>query len=163
MRIGNYNQEKKVESGFDPLSDLGDVPYNPMIAYGQSKTANLWMANEIERRYAGQGLHRLCIHPGNIQTDGWANMDPAVMEKFPPLLSLEPSAAQGSATQVLAAVGKDYEGVGGFYLDDCGVSQPIPDDAMVGLTGYRPWIYSFEGEKKLWADSLEFVGLKDDA
>jgi NAD(P)-dependent dehydrogenase (short-subunit alcohol dehydrogenase family) len=50
----NYNFEK------------GD--YNPWSAYGQSKTANVYMANEIERRYGSRGLHALSLHPGGIDT-----------------------------------------------------------------------------------------------
>jgi len=118
VQIGNYNQKTKVTSGYDPLIDMPDV-YNPAIAYGQSKTANIWMANEIERRYGDQGLHAISIHPGNIMTEGWANLDPRVMELFkdlmqdPALQKAFKSVPQGAATQVLAAVGKDYEGVGG--------------------------------------------------
>ncbi|KAK3114869.1 hypothetical protein LTR53_006367 [Teratosphaeriaceae sp. CCFEE 6253] len=169
VQIGNYNQDTKVESGYDPMCEMDVVAYNPMIAYGQSKTANIWMTNEIERRYGGHGLHGLSLHPGNILTEGWAGIDPAIMDKFAPFLQMEAfqkafkSIGQGTATQVLAAVGKDYEGIGGLYLDDCHVSEPMPEDAPPGLKGYRPWIYSPDGEKKLWADSLEMVGLKDDA
>ncbi|KAK3648195.1 hypothetical protein LTR56_007607 [Elasticomyces elasticus] len=165
VQIGNYNQEKKVESGnYDPMCELDD-DFNPAIAYGQSKTANIWMANEIERRYGAKGLHGLSIHPGNILTAGWGSMDPRIAEKFGPFIEMESfkaafkSIPQGVATQVLAAVGKHYEGKGGFYLDDCSVSKAMSEGDMVGLTGYRPWIYNPEGEKKLWADSLKMVGL----
>lgn len=37
-------------------------------AYGQSKTANIHMANQIERLYGSQGLHGLSLHPGGIHT-----------------------------------------------------------------------------------------------
>ena len=167
VQIGNYNQDKKVTSGIDPLTAM-DSDYNIMVAYGQSKTANIWMSNEIDRRYGAKGLHGLAIHPGSIQTVGWANLDPVFMEKIGPLLELEEfkvafkSVEQGAATQVLAAIGKDYEGKGGLYLDDCRVSPPLADDQMVGTVGYRPWAYNPEGEKKLWVDSLEMVGLNDD-
>ena len=30
----------------------------------QSKTANCWMATEIDRRYGPQGLHATAVHPG---------------------------------------------------------------------------------------------------
>lgn len=40
--------------------------YTPFRAYGQSKTANIYMANEIERRYGGRGLHAWSLHPGVI-------------------------------------------------------------------------------------------------
>jgi len=38
--------------------------YDGWAAYGQSKTANIWMANEIERQYGDRGLHALSLHPG---------------------------------------------------------------------------------------------------
>ena len=49
--------------------------YHPFDAYGQSKTANIYMANEIERRYGGQGLHGLSLHPGGIMTGLQKHMD----------------------------------------------------------------------------------------
>ncbi|TKA75500.1 hypothetical protein B0A55_04654 [Friedmanniomyces simplex] len=167
VQFGNYNQETKVESGFDPMCQLDGI-YNPMIAYGQSKTANIWMANEIERRYAAKGLHGLSIHPGAIFTAGYAKMDPQIMAVLGPLFEMDvvkksiKSLPQGAATQVLAAVGKDYEGKGGFYMDDCGIARAIPDGEMIGPSGYRPWAYNPDGEKRLWADSLKMVGLQDD-
>ncbi|KAK0259294.1 hypothetical protein LTR91_006052 [Friedmanniomyces endolithicus] len=167
VQLGNYGQESKVKSGYDKICEL-DVDFNPIIAYGQSKTANIWMANEIERRYGAEGLHGLSIHPGGIVTAGYANMDPMVQPIFEPLFSTEAfqkvfkSLSQGAATQVLAAVGKDYEGKGGLYMEDCGVSRPIPEDEMVGTYGYRSWAFNPDGEKRLWADSLKMVGLDAD-
>jgi NAD(P)-dependent dehydrogenase (short-subunit alcohol dehydrogenase family) len=52
---------------FDDL-DLKRCGYNKWTAYGQSKTANILMANEIERRYGGQGLHATSLMPGGIMT-----------------------------------------------------------------------------------------------
>ncbi|KAK1807053.1 hypothetical protein LTR12_018607, partial [Friedmanniomyces endolithicus] len=51
---------------------------------------------------------------------------------------------------------------GGLYMEDCGVSRPIPDDEMVGTYGYRSWAFNPDGEKRLWADSLKMVGLDAD-
>lgn len=42
------------------------APYNNLSGYWQSKTANIYVANEIDRRYGSKGLHRLSVHPGNI-------------------------------------------------------------------------------------------------
>ena len=42
--------------------------YDPGHAYGQSKLANIYMANEIETRYGSQGLHGLSLHPGGEST-----------------------------------------------------------------------------------------------
>ena len=48
VNFGDYNLQKQ--------------GYDPWVAYGQAKTANIYMANEIERRYAHQGLHGLSLH-----------------------------------------------------------------------------------------------------
>lgn len=139
-----------------------------MILYGSSKTANIWFCNEVERRYGGQGLHAISLHPGNILTAGWGKLDPRVGAKFAVLTADEgvaknmKSVEQGAATQVLAAVGSGFEGVGGIYLDDCGVSRLLEEAGQLGVNGYKSWIYNPEGEKQLWKDSLEMVGLEDD-
>jgi NAD(P)-dependent dehydrogenase (short-subunit alcohol dehydrogenase family) len=51
---------------FDDL-DFKKQGYQPFVAYGQSKTANIWMANEIERRFGAQGLHAMSVHPGGAR------------------------------------------------------------------------------------------------
>jgi NAD(P)-dependent dehydrogenase (short-subunit alcohol dehydrogenase family) len=38
--------------------------YEPLKAYGQSKTANIYLANEIERRYGAKNLHATSVMPG---------------------------------------------------------------------------------------------------
>ena len=47
--------------------------------------------------------------------------------------------------------------------DNAGIAQALPDDEMIGVHGYRPWAYNLDGEKRLWTESLELVGLKADA
>ncbi len=37
--------------------DFSKSGYDPWKSYGQSKTANIWMATEIERRYGSKGQH----------------------------------------------------------------------------------------------------------
>ena len=64
---------------------------------------------------------------------------------------------QGAATQVLAAVGKEFEGKGRIYLDDCQPAEP----STGGQSGHSPWAYDKEKEAKLWEDSLKMVGLTD--
>lgn len=39
--------------------------YSAEIAYGSSKTANLWTSNEIDRRYGSQGIHGWAVQPGS--------------------------------------------------------------------------------------------------
>lgn len=138
--------------------------YAPWAAYGQSKTANIYMANEIDRRYGPKGLHALSLHPGGIMTGlqihvsdetkkGWTeNEEVGKFFKSP---------AQGAATTVYAALSKEWEGKGGKYLEDCGVAELAGANASMAL-GHAAHAYNEEGEKRLWADSCKFVGVEDD-
>ncbi|KAF2160000.1 hypothetical protein M409DRAFT_70719 [Zasmidium cellare ATCC 36951] len=172
VQVGNYDLKEPLKGVVDPLTALEkndtDVGhYNPIVAYGQSKTANIWMANEITRRFGSQGLQGLSVHPGNILTAGWSGMDKRVEDLFGPLVQQEvfqkvfKSVEQGAATQVLAAISPEFEGKGGIYLDDAGVAKKIDDDAQSGVAGYKSWAYDVEGAKTLWVDSAKMVGVQE--
>lgn len=138
--------------------------YNPWVAYGQSKTANIYMANEIERRYGSQGLHALSLHPGGIMTGIQVHVPAAVQDSWSAdggNLFLK-STAQGAATTVYGAISKDWEGKGGRYLENCAESGPVQEPRTLKLPGYAPYAYDEEKEKKLWLDSLKMVGFEGD-
>lgn len=156
VRLGDYSFEQR-EGGYDPME-----------AYANSKTANIWMSNELERRYGSRGVHSISVHPGGIETGLQNSHDEATAKmiqqylQMPHIRDAMKSVEQGSASVVLAAIGKDYEGVGGFYMEDCGISPPMPDEAMMGSPGYKPWAYDEAGEKTLWIDSLKMVDVQED-
>lgn len=139
--------------------------YDEWKAYGQAKTANIWFANALERRYASKNLHSTSLHPGGILTGlGW-NVSPEVFKTFdtPAMRRYFKNAEQGAATQVYAAVSAEWKGKGGRYLSDCveqkpfgtaGIEDPMVDD------GYAAWAYDEEGEERLWKESLKMVGLE---
>lgn len=72
------------------------------------------------------------------------------------------NAEQGAATTVYAALSKEWEGKGGKYLEDCGEARQTESDSILAL-GYAPHAFDEQAEKRLWADSLKFVGLEDDS
>jgi NAD(P)-dependent dehydrogenase (short-subunit alcohol dehydrogenase family) len=139
--------------------------YNPWVAYGQSKAANVYMANEIDRRYGSKGLHATSLHPGAIEKTGLGKfMDPkqvAAFENNEAFVRTLKSLEQGAATTVVAAVGREWEDKGGKYLVDCAEATRGEDDGSVNGVGYVSHTYDPEREAKLWEDSLEMVGLKD--
>ncbi|KAM0429274.1 hypothetical protein ACHAPT_006488 [Fusarium lateritium] len=143
--------------------------YHPWIAYGQSKTANIYMVNEIEKRYGNRGLHALSLHPGGVGTNLHRYItDPeilGIMDRNPELKKLVKSPAQGAATSAYAALSKDWEGKGGKYLNDCDEAGPAHPDSttMSPDNGYAPWAYDEEKAAKLWAESCKMVGLGEDA
>ncbi|KAB8069503.1 hypothetical protein BDV29DRAFT_198659 [Aspergillus leporis] len=137
--------------------------YEPTTSYGQSKTANIWMANEIERRYGSQGLHAFSLHPGSIKTELQRHTPKEVVEaweKDETIAKMWKTLEHGAATSVWAAVAKELEGKGGKYLEDCHIAEP--NDPSTGLAGpgYAPWVYDEAKEGKLWEISSELVGLK---
>ncbi|KAF2824952.1 short-chain dehydrogenase [Ophiobolus disseminans] len=160
---------------FNPVH-LGDynydnTPYSPWDAYSQSKTANIWFANAIERRYGSQHLHATSVHPGGIATSGLAKHltadDPIVATMTPDTFRTYKSAEQGAATQVYAAVSEEWKHKGGRYLASMVEQKSRVETRKVeGMyehanEGWAEWVYDVEGEERLWVDSLGIVGLKD--
>lgn len=137
--------------------------YHPMKAYGQSKTANIYMANKIDRTFGAEGLHALSLHPGairsNLHTHVRALAEP--MWNLPSVKAREKSPAQGAATTVYAAISRDWEGKGGRFLSNCMEMDPFQglEGIEVMDEGYAPWAYDEEKEDRLWKDSLKMVGM----
>lgn len=145
----NYNFEKS--------------EYNDWVSYGQSKTANIYMTNEIERRYGSQGLHATSVHPGMIATALMQYMDPAVIEVLKSdekAYKMMKSPEQGAATTVWAAIGQEWEKKGGEYLAECGRTTRDDNREITGV-GFSGYAYDPEREARLWKDSLKMVGLAD--
>ncbi|KPM45242.1 hypothetical protein AK830_g1286 [Neonectria ditissima] len=136
--------------------------YDPWLAYARSKTANIYMANEIERRYGSAGLHATSIHPGVIATPLSKHVPDDLAAKIVQELGTSiKSLEQGAATTVLAAVGKEWEGRGGVYLSDCAEAERGEDDGVVSKGSYVTHTYDAEDEGRLWRDSLKMVALPE--
>ncbi|KAI0386596.1 short-chain dehydrogenase [Hypomontagnella monticulosa] len=146
---------------FDNLTLEGE--YEGWSAYGQSKTANIYMANQIERLYGAQGLHGYSLNPGsfdspNLQKHCQEEMAAAkgndVMKKY--FQSVE----QECATSIYAAVSKDLEGKGGMYLEGASIAGPAPAGFSQIEYGYAEWAFDREKEEKLWEISKKLVGVE---
>src|SRR6202050_3649104 len=44
------------------------TPYEPFVAYGRSKTANILLAVAFDKRHRDSGVRVVAVHPGGIQT-----------------------------------------------------------------------------------------------
>jgi NAD(P)-dependent dehydrogenase (short-subunit alcohol dehydrogenase family) len=151
----------------DPNFTRGD--YDPWVAYGRAKTANILFAVEFDRRHKHQGIRAAAVHPGGIQTEltrhisGEAvsglldslNADLAREGKPPYQWKTVP---QGAATSVWAAVVAGGE-VGGRYCENCHVTTNVTTaDISLMSEGVRPYALDPENAKALWAKSEEMVG-----
>jgi NAD(P)-dependent dehydrogenase (short-subunit alcohol dehydrogenase family) len=145
------------------------TPYDPMIAYGRSKTANILFAVEFDRRHRARGVRATALHPGGIMTELGRHMQPgelkATVERIhtqqeaegrPPLRFK--TIPQGAATSVWVAAVAPAEEVGGRYCEDCQVSQVTEGLISPVSPGVRPYALDPEHAKALWARSEELIG-----
>ncbi|KAI0595896.1 short-chain dehydrogenase [Biscogniauxia sp. FL1348] len=137
--------------------------YTGWGAYGQSKTANIYMANQIERLYGPRGLHGYGLNPGsfvspNLQKHCQDEMEAAKGNER--LMKYFVDYDQACATSIYAALSKDLEGRGGLYLEGASVSGPVPAGADAVEYGYSEWAFDREKEEKLWEISKKMVGVE---
>ena len=96
--------------------------YGKMDAYGQSKSANVLFAAELDRRYGPLGVHAYSVHPGMVATelgrhftrDDMAELAGRASKagtELPPLVQVD----VGAATSVWAATAPELDDLGGSY------------------------------------------------
>lgn len=126
-------------------------PYDPFVAYGQSKTANALFAVEATKRWAGQGIFANALNPGAIATN---------LQKHTGGLKTPPerrkSTQQGAATSVLLAGSTLLEGVGGRYFEDCNEAETVykrPAD----YHGVAHYALDPSNAERLWNTSLALI------
>ncbi len=140
------------------------TPYDPWAAYGRSKTANALCAVGIDTRLADQGVRAFAVHPGVIITELARDVTPEAWAAFQALLPPDEggqmtykTVEQGAATTVYAATSPDLAGVGGRYLEDCGLAEATDDP--VKRSGVRPYALDPARADALWSLSERLVGL----
>ena len=145
------------------------TPYEPFVAYGRSKTANILFTVGFDRRHRERGVRAAAVHPGGILTELARHMDPAQIEAT--LKQINEQAAegkgvplktvpQGAATSVWAALVASAEEVGARYCENCHIGDVVPDDVTLGMTdeGVRGYALDPRNADALWRKSEELVG-----
>jgi NAD(P)-dependent dehydrogenase (short-subunit alcohol dehydrogenase family) len=146
------------------------TPYDPFVAYGRSKTANILFAVAFDRRHRARGIRAVAVHPGVIQTELGRHMDASLLQglidQIGKQLAAEGKAAfqwktipQGAATSVWAGVVAAADEVGGRYCENCHVGQVVPDDVAISpvTEGVRGYALDPETAEALWHKSEELV------
>lgn len=137
-------------------------PYEPFLAYGQSKTANILFAVEANRRWANDGITANAVHPGAIfDTSLSRHMDAETLENLRTSgMYFRKTIAQGAATSVLVAVSPQLEGTGGRYFEDCNEAAEIAPDAT-DLPSFRHGVAAYAldpaNAKHLWDLSQSLI------
>ncbi len=145
--------------------------YEPFVAYGRSKTANILFAVAFDKRHRDRGVRAAAVHPGVIQTELARYVDPSRIQQITDQRNRQfaaegkppfqwKSVPQGAATSVWAAAVAEGEEVGGKYCEDCHVGKVIPDTvALEGFTeGVKGYALDPKNAEALWKKSEEMVG-----
>jgi len=147
-RIVNLSSRGHLYGGIrweDPNYD-DDSAYHKWRAYGQSKTANVLFTVEAERRWGPRGVHSFAVHPGVVVTELARHM--TADDYGGRLANLDVTDVEhGAATSVWAATSPELDGIGGLYLEDCAIAEPMRE----GIEGgYAPFAVDPEQAARLW-------------
>jgi NAD(P)-dependent dehydrogenase (short-subunit alcohol dehydrogenase family) len=147
------------------------TPYEPFIAYGRSKTANILFAVAFDKRHRDRGVRAAAVHPGGIKTELGRYVEPGRMEKVVNEINQQLAAQgkgpfqwksipQGAATSVWAAVVARPDEIGGQYCENCHVGHIVPDHVTITAIseGVRAYALDAKNAEALWKKSEELVG-----
>jgi NAD(P)-dependent dehydrogenase (short-subunit alcohol dehydrogenase family) len=138
-----------------------DREYEPWLAYGQSKTANILFAVEASKRWADDGITANALTPGGIRT----NLQRYITEEDLDRMRAQAGAGgapswktvkQGASTSVLLATSPLLDGVGGAYFEDCNETRLNEPGTRRGVAAYA---IDAENAAHLWDVSVEHLEL----
>jgi NAD(P)-dependent dehydrogenase (short-subunit alcohol dehydrogenase family) len=147
--------------------------YDRWQAYGQSKTANVLFAVELDRRGEASGIRAFAVHPGAILTDLGRHMTDEELRSY----GISPDSRlsilagksvaeggdfktleQGAATSVWCATSPQLARMGGIYCQDVDVA-PILQEPAASNVGVRPYAIDPGAAERLWTLSEELTGV----
>ena len=132
--------------------------YDPWLAYGQSKTANVLFAVEATRRWAADRITANALMPGGIMTNLQRHVSEEAMQRLRGSSSLKfKTPEQGAATSVLVATSPALEGVGGRYFEDCAEAPVVDRRPEGGSGGVARYALDPVGADRLWDKSLRLL------
>jgi len=145
--------------------------YEPFVAYGRSKTANILFAVAFDQRHRKRGIRATAVHPGGIHTELGRYTDPSRLEIMVKQINEQLASAgkppfkfktipQGAATSVWTAVVASADEVGGRYCENCHVGRVVADNATITAVseGVRAYALDPTSAEALWKKSEQMVG-----
>lgn len=126
-------------------------PYDPLLAYGQSKTANILFTVSANARWFRDGITANALMPGAIATNLQRYTGGI---KTPPERQKTPE--QGAATSVLLATSPLLEGIGGRYFEDCNEAVSVTNGNGY-ISGVAPYALDPDNADRLWEESLRLL------
>jgi NAD(P)-dependent dehydrogenase (short-subunit alcohol dehydrogenase family) len=136
-------------------------PYDPWVAYAQSKTADVLLAVGLARHWAADGVTANAFEPGYIHTNLQRHLDDATMRAVGAMddegnivtPDYYKTPEQGAATSVLLAASPLLDGVTGRFFSDNQEAEVVPGgpDATAGVAA---WSVDEAAADRLWDYAL---------
>jgi NAD(P)-dependent dehydrogenase (short-subunit alcohol dehydrogenase family) len=116
--------------------------YDPVLSYGQSKTANILHAVAVDKRGEADGIRAFSLHPGTIVDSNFKRYTPSEVLTAFGLVDengdavIDPAKSrktveQGAATTVWCATSPQLDDLGGLYAQDCDIAPlVVPSEAL---------------------------------
>jgi len=140
-------------------------PYDKVVAYTQSKLANVLHAAELARRLEGTRVSAFSVHPGWVRSNLVQHMMPAwvqnvVMRPFSGLLGII-SPDEGAQTTLYCLLDDDAPRHSGAYFSQHSILYPNKENRPGGwpMRSPNPNAHDAALAAKLYERSLEWVGL----
>jgi NAD(P)-dependent dehydrogenase (short-subunit alcohol dehydrogenase family) len=138
-RIVNVSSKAHWRSGIEFDDMMLEQKYDGWRSYGQSKTANILHAVELQRRLGAEDITAVALHPGVItDSDLWRHAGK--------VMQANKSVPQGAATSVYCAVAPGL--TGGAYYEDCSEQNTAE------------WATNPAFAERLWAESEKLTALE---
>lgn len=137
-------------------------PYDALLAYGQSKTANILFAVGAARHWAKDGITANAVMPGPVTSNFIRNIDQATAERLAREFRVDGKAplfkspAQGAATSVFVATAPLLDGIGGRYFEDCNEAEIVRSGNGYG-SGVAPYALDPANADRLWEVSMTLL------
>ncbi|CAF1014307.1 unnamed protein product [Rotaria sordida] len=139
--------------------------YDKWLAYGQSKTANILFALQLNKLYRSEGIQAFALNPGAIMTNlqnvlpieeqramGYFKEDGTLADFFK-------TVEQGASTSVYAALAPEVDSSDGEYLEDCAITRVVNENKM-DFRGRSEHSTDMKAAERLWALSENMVANK---
>lgn len=132
--------------------DFRFIPYHPVMAYGQSKTACILLSVAIARKWGPDGIVSNSLNPGaiatNLQRHTGGLKTPEPYRKTP---------EQGAATSVLLTASPDLNHISGRYFDDCNEAEVAHERTAVAMGKVAPYALDPDNADRLWTMALAMM------
>ena len=133
--------------------------YDPWVAYGRAKTANVLFAAAFDLRHRDSGVRAAAIHPGAIRTELYRHLDQAQLQALNDQFQFK-TIPQGAATAIWAGFVAGAREIGGRFCENCHVSHLVPDEKPMSANSGGVPAYALDRKtaEALWRKSEELVG-----